>query len=988
MVLSAQIALGGIYIVNSVGDEPDDNPGDNVCHTALGSCTLRAAIMEANATAGTDTIQFSIPGPGVHTIQPTSPLPTITDTIIIRGYTQPGASGNTLSIGDNAVILIEIDGTSAGPIATALLDVSAAGSTIRGLSVINTQGGDGISLSGGTSLVAGNFIGLKADGSTTGGNGCAGVRTLSSGNTIGGTAPADRNVISATNGCGINAVIAGSNNFIQGNYIGTNAAGNASRGGTIGIDLTGTSHTVGGTTPGAGNLISGNNGDGIRIRSGTSGNLVQGNFIGTDAGGASAIGNNPGISITDAPGNTLGGTAAGARNVISGNVQGVTITGAPSTGNLIEGNFIGLNAAGTASIANISFGIWITSAPNNQVGSPAAGGGNVISGNGGTAISLFHADGTQILGNLIGTDPSGATALANNGAIFDDTSTGLVIGGPAAGAGNLISGNNGGISLSGSSGASILGNSIGINALGTTALPNTGPGISLISTTGTHLGGSAPGAGNVVSGNQAGGIQTSGGTAAIMLGNRIGTDRTGDLAIGNAGYGVLATGPALVGDGTAAGANVIAFNSRQGVVVNSTQNVTIRANSIFGNNSVFFLNSDMGIDLGGDGPTPNDPGDGDTGPNGLQNFPVLRFVSVDSSTTTAFGSLNSTANIGFDLDFYSNSACSMLGYGQGKTFLGTTHVTTDGSGNVDFSVSFPTVNSSEKVITATATDPNGNTSEFSACEQAGPARAFVSTAGSDANNCSIQMPCRTFASAILAVASGGEVIALNSGGFGPVTINKSVAILAPQGISAGITATSGNAITVAATFADVVTIRGLAINALGGVNGVQFLSGAALSVEGCSIIGFHDGIAVQGAGDVFVTDTRIRNSTQGAIELVTGSPARAAISRCRLENGALGLIVSSPSVVSLTESVLSGNTSDAVYCQAGELTVDDCLIAGNGTGVAATASSAVRISDSCITDNGTGLDQSLAAVFLSRGDNTVEGNGTDTSGTIGTYSPK
>src|SRR5262249_34929791 len=118
------------------------------------------------------------------------------------------------------------------------------------------------------------------------------------------------------------------------------------------------------------------------------------------------------------------------------------------------------------------------------------------------------------------------------------------------------------------------------------------------------------------------------------------------------------------------------------------------------------------------------------------------------------------------------------------------------------------------------------------------------------------------------------------------------------------------------------------------------------------------------------------------------SSAHAAIERCRLEHGASGLSVAGPSFVTLVESAASGHTSNAIACSAGELTVDDCLITGNDTGVSASGGGTIRISDSCVTDNAVGLAQSGGANLLSRLDNTVEGNGTDTSGVIGAYSPK
>ena len=145
--LGAPPASAMIFTVTNTGD--------------MGPGSLRQAILDANSNSGPDTIIFAIPGGGVHTILPTSPLPTITEAVLLDGYSQPGSSANTLSTGDDAVISIEIDGSNAGTIVTGLIDVATGGSTIRGLSVVNAQGGDGISVSGGGgNLVAGNFVGL------------------------------------------------------------------------------------------------------------------------------------------------------------------------------------------------------------------------------------------------------------------------------------------------------------------------------------------------------------------------------------------------------------------------------------------------------------------------------------------------------------------------------------------------------------------------------------------------------------------------------------------------------------------------------------------------------------------------------------------------------------------------------------------------------------------------------------------------------------
>jgi Right handed beta helix region/Subtilase family/PKD-like domain len=269
------------------------------------------------------------------------------------------------------------------------------------------------------------------------------------------------------------------------------------------------------------------------------------------------------------------------------------------------------------------------------------------------------------------------------------------------------------------------------------------------------------------------------------------------------------------------------------------------------------------------------------------------------------------------------------------------------------------------------------------------ARAFVSAkTGNDVNGCTLALPCRTFVRALPLIQSGGELAVLDSGGYGAFTITQAVSVVVPQGVYAGITAFSGDAITISAGSSDIVSLQGLTINALGGANGVRFASGGALSVANCSINGFADGIRAEGSGTLTVRETRLRNSTTAAIHLVPSSPSLATLIRCRLEQGASGLSVENAASVSMEENVASGNAGAGVSCAAGDVTVDDCLLAGNGTGASASGAGTLRISDSCVTDNTTGLFQSGGGTLLSRTDNTVEGNGADTTGTIGAFTPK
>ena len=200
--------------VTSIADGGDTNPGDGACDDGTGSCTLRAAIEEANANSGLDGVVFAIPAAGPHTIRPGSALPTITDPVVIDGYTQPGASPNTNGpgLGSNAFLLIELDGSNARQDANGLR-ISAGNSTVRGL-VINRFSGSGILLEVSSgNLIEGNLIGTDVTGTANLGN-ASGVHVVQAlGNTIGGIAAGARNVISGNGGNGvfINGPLAASN---------------------------------------------------------------------------------------------------------------------------------------------------------------------------------------------------------------------------------------------------------------------------------------------------------------------------------------------------------------------------------------------------------------------------------------------------------------------------------------------------------------------------------------------------------------------------------------------------------------------------------------------------------------------------------------------------------------------------------------------------------------------------------------------------------
>jgi uncharacterized repeat protein (TIGR01451 family) len=284
---------------------------------------------------------------------------------------------------------------------------------------------------------------------------------------------------------------------------------------------------------------------------------------------------------------------------------------------------------------------------------------------------------------------------------------------------NIISGNYYGIvTESTAENALIQGNYIGTDITGTQDLGNDVVGVAIASGDGSTVGGAIAGAGNLVSGNYYG--VSLGTSNNVAQGNLIGTDATGASPLPNESHGVLVGGSSNLVGGTNPGeANVIAFNDGHGVRVYPGTGHSILGNSIHSNtgiNSYYIPGNGFGIELGyEDEIAINDPGDPDTGVNNLQNYPVLTTVTGGGATVN--GSLNSIPSTQFDLHFYANTACDASGYGEGETFLGSDTVTTDAGGDVTFSSSLTTSVPVGRYVTATATAPDGSTSEFSACFQ-------------------------------------------------------------------------------------------------------------------------------------------------------------------------------------------------------------------------------------------------------------------------------
>ena len=456
---------------------------------------------------------------------------------------------------------------------------------------------------------------------------------------------------------------------------------------------------------------------------------VEGCFLGTDTTGTPAPNTEDGVAASRAPRIVIGGTGA-ARNLISGHRVGVRITQSPDT--IVAGNLIGTDRNGVAAQPNGS-GVDHRGGPVT-IGGLQPGSGNVVSGNSSTGVNISGetAGPFIIQGNFIGVTADGLSALGNGAqGIRTNSASDTMIGGATSAARNIISGNaDDGLAIVGSSPTAsfVQGNYIGTDVTGAVAIPNGVSGIRLTVAGNITIGGvtNTPGTppGNLISGNAADGIAVgTSGEGNTIAGNLIGTNAAGDAPLGNGQTGVfLISSNNTIGGSTAGAGNVIAFNGtsdfagfRHGVKISGdTANNQILGNSIHDN-------ADLGIDLSSsvqrnDFVTLNDPGDVDSGfgtANNNQNFPVLTSVTTAAGSTTIAGTLNSIANTPYRIEFFANDTVDPSGHGEGESFLGSTSVTTDGNGNASFNTSFPQIGAAQRV-TATATDPAGNTSEFSA----------------------------------------------------------------------------------------------------------------------------------------------------------------------------------------------------------------------------------------------------------------------------------
>ncbi len=404
-------------IVNATGDGADTSPGDGFCQTASGDCSLRAAIEEANALAGADSIHFNIPGSGPHVITPTSALPRITKSVILDGSTQPGnESVCTTAIPDRPIYQVVLDGTDAGTDVDGLgLDAGPDNSVIRGLNIRNFDRNGIFLRSSQGSLVQCSFIGTDETGMAAAGNGHFGVELSS----------ATENSLVGTDGDGVDDAFEGNllsgNNqgivtfeqtVVAGNFIGTDKSGTAALpNATRGMLIQDPNVLVGTNSDGVsdaleGNLVSGNTQDGVIIGGSITGIVVAGNRIGTDLTGTLPLGNGShGVRLQNNPqGNRIGTDGDGANdaaeaNIIAFNTQdGVSIEGNSAEDNAVLGNAI---------FSNGEFGIDLFGTTANDTEDPdeTANRGQ----NWPEIASVFPSGGDLLVTYLVDTAPTNAT---------------------------------------------------------------------------------------------------------------------------------------------------------------------------------------------------------------------------------------------------------------------------------------------------------------------------------------------------------------------------------------------------------------------------------------------------------------------------------------------------------------------------------------------------------------------------------------------------
>ena len=739
---------------------------------------------------------------------------------------------------------------------------------------------------------------------------------------------------------------------------------------------------IGGTTAGSGNVISGNSGGdifGIDLVHAGTGNVVEGNEIGTNAAGTAALGNFDGIFVHFSSGVTIGGTTASARNLISGNSQaGIRLSASSNV--TIEGNWIGLNAAGTAALANAYAGFLTdTDNPGVVIGgltsTPGTGAGNVISGNGyGIDPEGGPLGDITVEGNLIGTDPTGTFAIGN-GTGVRITSGSMTVGGTAAGAGNVISGNTGdGVLIidSTSTGSVIEGNDIGTTISGTTALGNQYGIVIQSGASGTTIGGTTIAAANLISGNSHYGIEATGATTTgnVVEGNYIGTQAGGSGTLLNTGGALeITSGASVQASGSFTG-NVL----NQGSLSVANSPGTIAITGTYTQSSGATLNLNIGGTTAGTGydqltvsgtatlaGTLNDSLTGGFVPDPTQSFSVLTGNNVSGT----FGTVNQPTYTGRALLSTQYNSGSVVLKGTTIVVNSTADAVSQGGGSPDTG---GTVNGQAQITLRSAIQ--------AANALGGTQYIYFDIPTSDANYHSATSSWTIAPATVLPTISTPTVLdATTQPGYaGSPEIELSGANIPNSTYVNGLNVTAGST-----------TIKGFAINRfLGILSSATGGSGIALTGNGGDVI----------QADFLGTD-------------VTGTIAEA--------NTYAGVYVTSANntiggTTAAARNVISGGNDRGVYLGGGTATLN--IVEGNYIGTTASGLAAlgnatygIRVDDAAgntiggltstagtgpgnvISGNGTGTASGVSIIGSNGTGNVVEGNiiglGADGSSTMG-----
>jgi titin len=587
------------------------------------------------------------------------------------------------------------------------INIAGTNNTIGGTvtaarNYISGNSGDGVLLSSSASgnAVLGNFLGVNLVSNAAANNN--GIEVAGTQNTIGGSASGAFNVLSGNKNDGVLLDSSASGNVVLGNNVGLNVYGTVAVGNSIGIEVAGTHNTVGASYAVAPNAIAGNSKDGVLLDSTASGNQVLGNYIGTNVAGSSPLANQVGIEDAGS-GNTIGGSVLGARNVISGNSGDGMLLDSTATAETVQGNFFGLKASGNAGLANGSNGLEIQGSNNSIGGATVYFARNFFCGNGNDGLLIdSSASGNRVLGSFIGLDVSGTHGVGNVANGVEVAGSGNTIGGITASDGSVVTqvisanGKDGVLIDSGATGNLVQGNQVGTDYTGTSAMANS-VGIEVRGNNNT-LGGTAANVFNVVSGNSTDGILIASGVSGTLVqGNHIGTDYTGASAVGNGAYGVNISGSNNTIGGSVLGAsNIIADNTSGGVLISSGLGDAISQNSIFANGAT---HTGPGITLSNGG-------------NNSLVAPTLTKAKLTggNSLKVDFNFAAPTAKVSYVVEFFANPS----GDPEGAIYLGSLTITPNNTNSHPYNfTTTTTVTGTNPLITATVTDPTGDTSPFS-----------------------------------------------------------------------------------------------------------------------------------------------------------------------------------------------------------------------------------------------------------------------------------